>query len=85
MEPEIVLAEGRQHVRRVLEQLEAIRWQLIGITLTLPEPFAGEVQQDISEELDAVSELRTTLECVVEDGIGKAIKDLKGALASTPS
>ena len=81
---EKTLAEARKHVRRVLDQLEAIRWQLIGIKLSLPEPLAEQVRlEDMDEEVDAATELRTTISCVLEDEIRKALQDLGDALTIT--
>ena len=77
------LTEGRRHLPRVLEQLEAVRWQLIGIKLSLSEPSEELVRvEDVSDEMDALTELRTTIECVLNDGLRPALKDLRNALVS---
>lgn len=82
--PQETLGNARQHLRRVLDQLEAIRWQLIGIKLSLPESLAEQVRlEDLDEEVDAATELRTTIDCVLEDEIRKALQDLRDALAIT--
>ncbi len=75
------LDEGRRHLRRVLDQLEAVRWQLIGIKLSLSEPSEELVRiEDVSDEMDAVTELRTTIECVLDDDLRPALKDLRAVL-----
>jgi hypothetical protein len=74
------LAEGRRHLRRVLDQVEAIRWQLIGIKLSLPEP-PERALEDVSDDWDAVTELRTIIECVLDDDLRPAFEDLHKALA----
>lgn len=82
--PKVTLAEGKKHVARVLEQLEGGRWQLIGILLSLPEPLAEQVRlEDMSDRTDALTELRTTIACVLEDYIRPALQDLRDVLAST--
>lgn len=76
------LAEGRRHLRRVLEQMEALWWQLIGIKLSL-EPPAERALEDVSDEWDAVTELRTVIECVLDDDLRPAFEDLRNALRRT--
>jgi hypothetical protein len=81
--PQETLGQARGHLRRVIDQLEAIRWQLIGITLSLPQPLAEQARfEDVSEEVDAATDLRTTIECVLEDEIRKALQDLRDVLPS---
>ena len=82
--PQEAVGQARQHLRRVLDQLEGVRWQLIGIKLSLPESSAEQVRlEDMAEEVDAATELRTTIDCVLEDEIRKALQDLGDALAVT--
>jgi hypothetical protein len=84
MGPQGTLAEARRHLHKVLDQLEAVRWQLLGIRQSLPEPTAERVRiADVSDEPDAVTELRTTIDCVLEDDLRPALQDLQDALAST--
>ena len=79
-----VLAEARRHVQRILDQLETVHWQLLGIQLNLPESSAEIFRlEDVSDETDSLTELRTTIACVLEDDIRPAIQDLQDALAST--
>jgi hypothetical protein len=75
------LAEAREHVRRILDQLEAVRCHLLGIQLSLPEPTAERVRlADVADELDAVTELRTTIACILDDDLRPALADLRGLL-----
>lgn len=78
------LAEGKRHLRRVLDQMESIRWQLTGIKLSLPEP-PERALDDVSDEWDAVTELRTIIECVLDDDLRPAFEDLRKALAGGES
>lgn len=80
----MTLAEGRKQVERVLEQLEGVRGQLLGIVHGLPEPPAERFRLlDVDEETDPVTELRATLSCVLEDSIRPALQDLRDVLAAT--
>ena len=84
MGPRGRLAEARKHLHRILEQLDAARGQLLGVKLSLTEPAAERDRfADVSDEPDAVTRLRTTIECVLEDDLRPALQDLQDALAST--
>ena len=84
--PETTFVEARRGLQRVVEQLESVRLQLLGIRQSLPEPAAEGVRLlDMSEEIDPVSELRTTIACVLDDDIRPALDDLREALATTAS
>jgi hypothetical protein len=83
-DPQRMVAEGKRHLRRVLEQIEGIRWQLLGIKLSLPEP-AEKVLEDVGDDWDAVTELRTVIECVLDDDLRPALEDLRKALMGEES
>ncbi len=74
------LAEGKRHLRRVLDQVEVIRWQLIAIKLSLSEPPTERTLDDVSDDWDAVTELRTIIECVLDDHLRPALEDLRKVL-----
>jgi hypothetical protein len=76
-EPELDLAEARRQVRRIIDQLEAVRWQLLGLKLSLPRSPTEESQEDLSAEPGAMKDLRATLECVLADDIRPALQDLQ--------
>jgi hypothetical protein len=70
--PKVSRAEAEQQVARVADHLETLRWQLLGIALSLPE--------SPSEEADAEAELRRVIECVLADRIQPALEDLRTVL-----
>jgi hypothetical protein len=78
-DPQKTLAEGKRHLRRVLERIEEIHWQLVGIQLSLPEP-AERALEDVEDDWDAVTELRAVIECVLDDDLRPALEDLRKAL-----
>jgi hypothetical protein len=81
--PQVTPAEAKKHLRRLLEDIEKVRWQLIGIEKSLYDPFTEPARhEDMSDELDEATELRTVIACVLEDSIRTAIQDLRDALAS---
>lgn len=82
--PKLTLMEGKQHLARVLEQFEGGRWQLLGILHSLPEPVEQSGLEDAADAVDPATDLRTTIECVLEDYIRPALRDLEDVLTSTP-
>ena len=66
-------------LRQIAKELDAIRRRLMDLHGSLPAAslemlmFAGE------EELDVTTEVRTIIECVVQDSIKPAIRDLEAA------
>lgn len=84
--PEMTFIEARRHLQRVVEQIESVRLQLLGIRQSLPEPAAEGVRLlDMSDEPDPASELRTTIACVLDDDIRPALDDFREVLATTAS
>ena len=75
------LAAARRQLRKVADELETLQLTLLGIQGTLPEPPAG-AGEDV-DAMDAASELRAVIGCVLRDSIGPAMRDLRDALAVT--
>jgi hypothetical protein len=81
--PRLTLPEGKKHLARVLAHFEAGRWQLLGILHSLPEPLVEESGlEDAADTVDPATDLRTTIECVLEDYIRPAVRDLRDVLES---
>jgi ubiquinone biosynthesis protein UbiJ len=77
------LAAARRQLRKVADQLETLQLTLLGIQGSLPEPLAESVKLLDVEEMDAATELRAVIGCVLNDYIGPAMRDLRDALAET--
>ena len=67
-------------MRRLASDVEGIRLCLFTMRDTLPRPAYEEQLEDA--ETDLATELRATIECVVEDSIEPAIRDLRKAAES---
>lgn len=81
--PKETLGEEKRQIRRIVDQMESVYWQLIGVK-SLPESLAERVrQEDMSDEMDAATELRTVIDCVLDDSIRPALQDLRRVLEST--
>jgi hypothetical protein len=81
-----LLAEARGEIRRVVEQLEGLRWRLLGVRLSLPEPIEETVRlQEVADKMDPAAELRTVIHCVLNDSLRPAIQDLRDVVAAMGS
>ena len=79
----VTLAEARKQLREVADELEALRFRLLGIQGSLPEPSAEKVRFEELDGMDAATELRAVIGCVLNDFIGSAIRDLRDAVTET--
>jgi hypothetical protein len=79
---------AREQLREIVGDLESIRFRLLGVQASLPEPAAdGTVQgfvEDI-EEMDFRTEIRSVIGCVLNDCVAPAMRDLREAAALVPS
>ena len=71
-----IQAAVQEHLLPAVAELKAVRERLKALQESLPAlPDRGE------EEIDAVTELRSVLGCVLLDSLGPAIRDLQAAAA----
>ena len=77
---EVTLAEAEQQVARVVDHLETVRWELLGIALSLREPPDPQANDQADNQADAEADLRGVLECVLADRIQPALEDLRTLL-----
>ncbi len=79
-----LLIEAREEIRRILDALEGLRWRLLGVKLSLPEPIGETVRlHEVADEMDPAAELRTIIHCVLDDSLRPAIKDLRDVVTAT--
>ena len=64
---------AREEIRDVVRDLEALRFRLLGVRASLPDP----AEEEEDEERDAAVDLRAVLDCVLADSIGPALRDLR--------
>jgi hypothetical protein len=74
----MTLTEGKKHVHRVVEHMETVCCELLGIESRLPEPPGERVR--LEEVSGAATDLRTVIRCVLEDSLRPALRDLRKAL-----
>ena len=77
------LAAARRQLQKVADELETLQLTMLGIQGSLPEPPAEADKSLDMEAVDAASELRAVIGCVLRDSIGPAMRDLRDALAET--
>ena len=87
LRPDAILSQDEAaatELRRIVEDLDAIRARLVELHARLPVSphetamLVGEV------EMDFPTELRSVIECVLNDNIQPAIRDLAAAAAYRP-
>ncbi len=72
-------ATARAALRQTAEELEALRFRLLGIHASLPVSPREDVMLLGEEDPDFPTEARSILECVLNDWIAAAIRDLRAA------
>jgi hypothetical protein len=79
---------AQAQLREIVDDLEAVKLRLLGVKESLPEPDAKpeDVAADL-ETLDVRTEIRSVIECVLNDWMAPAISDLRdmAALPASPS
>lgn len=79
------LTTAQRQLHKVEDGLETLQLTMLGIESTLPEPAAEPIKSLDVEGMDAATELRAVIGCLVKDYIGPALRDLRRALAETES
>jgi hypothetical protein len=81
---EDALVEVKEELRRILRELEAQRGRLEALSGRVPAgPADADLQLDL-EEADEAGELRTTIECVLQDSLRPLIEDLRAVAGPSP-
>ena len=70
---------AQEEVRQIAKELGAIRRRLLELHESLPPATLEAVMFAGEEDLDVTTEVRTIIECVVQDSIQPAIRDLEAA------
>lgn len=71
--------EAQEQLRAIAADLEAIRFRLLGVRASLPVPAAEPAMLVGELDMDCSTEMRAVIECVLNDFIGSAIRDLRAA------
>ncbi len=74
---------AQTQLRRIVKELEAIRYRLLGVHATLPAPPQDTLLAD-EEEPGVAAALRSVIECALADRLEPAIRALHAAAALAP-
>ena len=72
---------AQQEMRMIAEELKGIEERLRAVHQSLPLPSEAEAAQDMEEEMDLATQIRTVIECVLADNLEPAARDLQAASA----
>jgi hypothetical protein len=75
---------AQTQLRRIVKELEAIRYRLLGVHATLPAPLEEAPLADEAEEPGLAPALRSAIECALADRLEPAIRALHAAAALAP-
>ncbi len=78
-EPWEGLEEARQQLRGIAADLETIAYRLLGVHASLPESAAESVPLLEEDEMEATTEIRAVIQCVLSDWLRPAVRDLRDA------
>jgi hypothetical protein len=70
-------AAAREQLAEIDRDLEAIRFRLLGVQAVLPVAPGELVRHLDIEDMAAPTEIRTVIQCVLDDYIEPAIRDLR--------
>jgi hypothetical protein len=69
---------AQEELQKIAAELETIQTRLQEVHAALPEPPREDAQKDQDEdEMDIATEVRSVIECVLNDWIRSAIRDLR--------
>jgi hypothetical protein len=77
-EPEIA---ARSQLGDIARDLESLYFRLLGVQATLPEPPTESVRLLDVDQMDADTEVRTIIDCVLSDRLVPALRELHGLAA----
>jgi len=72
---------AQAQLREIVRDLTAIQFRLLGVQASLPPAPEEIVRQLDVEAMETSTEIRTIVQCVLEDFLGPAIRDLGNAAA----
>lgn len=74
-------AAAQAELREVVKELKAIRLRLESVRASLPVPAHESLRLLDEEEMDLSTEIRSVVECVLNDSLQPAIRDLEAVAA----
>jgi hypothetical protein len=76
--------EAQEQLWEIVGDLVAIKFRLLGVQASLPEPAADPTPQGLEKDLETMdrrTEIRAVIGCVLNDFVASAIGDLRDVAA----
>jgi len=77
-------ASAQAELRQIVQELDAIRDRLTAVHDRLPVPPEETAMLLGEQEMDVATEIRSVIECVLNDSLRPAIRDLAAAASYRP-
>lgn len=77
------LDAARIQLQRVVEDLQAVRYRLVGLLASVP-PTRQETTKEDLDDVDAATEIRAAIASCLRDNLDPLIRDLSTAAAHQP-
>lgn len=77
------LDAARDELHDVIQELEGLQGRLLTLRQSLP-PSAERSEDDLNADPDVSTEMGRVIECVLQDSVGPAIRDLIAAAEYRP-
>jgi hypothetical protein len=78
------LSTARRRLLQIVAELKAMRTRLREVVAILPAPPEGGRETD-AEEMDLATEVRSVVDCVLQDSLGPALRDLQAVADLLPA
>jgi hypothetical protein len=75
---------AQEQLWEIVDELESLRFRLLGVQASLPEPAADSTAPGLMDDLETMdlrTEIRAVIGCVLTDCLASAIGDLRDAAA----
>jgi hypothetical protein len=75
---------AQEQLWEIVDELESLRFRLLGVQASLPEPAADPTPQGLEKDLETMdrrTEIRAVIGCVLNDFVASAIGDLRDVAA----
>ena len=70
-------ASAREQLKWIARDLEGIRYRMLGVEATLPPAPIDLLPQLEEEPMSGITQLHAVIQCVLQDSIEPAIRDLR--------
>lgn len=79
----ITVQNARDELHNLVKELEGLQGRLMELRRGLPPPPSSP-EDDLDPDPDASTEMKRVIECVLQDSLGPAIRDLLAAAEYRP-